>query len=62
MADFADRLGKPLTTIWRYINGERIPSREIMSDIITLTKGEVTPNDFYKLPKLNGKHKKVNKN
>lgn len=38
-------------TVCRYENGERIPPREIMEQIIKLTKGEVTPNDFFVFPK-----------
>ena len=34
------------------VGSTQIPSREVMRKIWTLTKGEVSPNDFYDLPAL----------
>ncbi len=47
-AEFARQLGvTSRTTIHRYVNGERMPSPEMMRKIYDATNGEVTPNDFY---------------
>lgn len=36
---------------WRYWeNGQKIPSRENMSELFLWSLGNVTPNDFYSLP------------
>jgi hypothetical protein len=43
---FGDREHRPV--VFRYIKGHRIPRREIMDRIISLTNGFVTPNDFYR--------------
>jgi transcriptional regulator with XRE-family HTH domain len=37
-------------TASRWCDGSIIPSREAMSRIVTYTKGEVGPSDFYDLP------------
>lgn len=47
--EFAALLGVKQATISRYLAGERIPSKEKMPLINTLTGGMVTANDFYKL-------------
>ena len=45
--EFARRLRKPQPTIWRYVNGDRIPDPQMMALIKKATRGEVMPNDFY---------------
>ena len=51
-----EQLGKALccdtSTIYRYESGVRLPQREAMADIYALTRGAVSPNDFYILPAL----------
>ena len=49
-ADFAAKIGITTATITRYLNGDRKPSADIFSKIFDVTKGNVTPNDFYDLP------------
>lgn len=43
---FADRLGKPASTITRLLKGERSPNLDLLAEIKTATGGKVTPNDF----------------
>jgi len=45
-ATFAKQLGCSHTTIGRYLNGERLPRRNILMKIDKVTEGEVTANDF----------------
>jgi hypothetical protein len=40
------------TDCWRYANGQTIPRPPTMMQIYVVTKGRVTPNDFYEFPKL----------
>jgi predicted transcriptional regulator len=44
---FAKALGVTPVAVGRYISGERLPEPEIMSEIFKVTKGQITPNDFY---------------
>ena len=46
---FAKMIGRHQPTIYRYVNGERIPEPDIMQEIYSATRGEVSPNDFYDL-------------
>lgn len=46
----ADSLGVQPPTVHRYLTGERIPTRAVMSRIVAHTKGAVQPNDFYSDP------------
>ena len=46
----AGRLMVNHETASRYCKGRRIPARDIMRRIYTLTHGQVTANDFYGLP------------
>lgn len=49
----ARRLGLPNSTVcWRYANNRLIPRAPTMIRIYVVTKGRVTPNDFYEFPKL----------
>ena len=47
VAEFAETIGVTVQALYRYINGERIPKREIMDRIVRATCGRVTPSDFY---------------
>lgn len=47
---FAQKIGAANRTIvWRYVNGIRRPSKEMLARIYDVTNGAVTPNDFYDL-------------
>jgi hypothetical protein len=49
----AQRLGLcNSTACWRYANTGLIPRPPTMMQIYVVTKGRVTPNDFYQFPKL----------
>jgi transcriptional regulator with XRE-family HTH domain len=47
IAAFADALGVSIQAVHRYLNGERLPKREVMARIACVTKGKVQPNDFF---------------
>ena len=49
VTEFARRMGRPQPTVWRYVNGERMPEKDAMADIRRLTNREVTSEDFYEL-------------
>ena len=49
VSEFARLMGKPQPTVWRYVNGERVPEGKAMSKIAELTRYKVQPNDFYEL-------------
>jgi transcriptional regulator with XRE-family HTH domain len=49
VAEFAGILDVTVQAVHRYINGERIPKREVMDRIIRITAGRVQPNDFFTL-------------
>ena len=49
--EFAKSLGINSVSLSRYINGERIPEKEIVLKILEKTNGCVSPNDFYFLKK-----------
>lgn len=46
-AEFAEKIEVSVQSVHRYINGERIPDREIMPRITKATNGQITPNSFY---------------
>ena len=48
-AEFGKLLGVSQVAVHRYVTGQRIPAREIMTKIISATDGNVLPNDFYNL-------------
>ncbi len=50
IAEFAERIGVSVQAVHRYLDGERIPQRDVMERIHAVTKGKVQPNDFYPLP------------
>jgi len=45
------QIGVSGTAAARYIRGERLPSKEQMLALYEISRGKVTPNDFYDLPK-----------
>jgi DNA-binding transcriptional regulator YiaG len=49
-AHFAVRLGVPVSTVTRWLNGERTPSLASMATITKATKGRVTSKDFLHQP------------
>jgi 3,4-dihydroxy 2-butanone 4-phosphate synthase/GTP cyclohydrolase II len=44
---FAAAIGVSNVSVTRYLQGARIPSKDEMLRIAEVTKGAVTPNDFY---------------
>lgn len=46
-AEFAKEIKVSTQALYRYLEGERIPAREIMSRINAKTNGQVTANSFY---------------
>ena len=50
VATFADTIGVTVQAVHRYVNGERIPNRDVMERIAAATQGKVQPNDFYSVP------------
>ena len=48
-ADAAADIGVDVSTMRRYLRGERIPERDIMRRIFVVSNGQVTANDFYGL-------------
>lgn len=49
-ADLAAEIGCAAVSIDRYCGG-RLPSRAILQRIIDATNGDVTPNDWFDMPK-----------
>ena len=50
-AEFARRIGAGnRMTVTHYVNGSRIPGRDLMARIVETTNGAVGPKDFYDLP------------
>jgi len=48
IASLAKRLGITSQALGRYVNGQRIPTFEILWRIEMVTKGMVTANDFHR--------------
>lgn len=46
----ADRLGVTFHTIYRYEQGKVVPPPDKMRQIIALSGGAVTPDDFFDVP------------
>lgn len=46
-SEFARQIGVPRQTLHRYLAGERTPRSEVLNRIRDVTKGAVTPNDFF---------------
>lgn len=44
---FAELIGVKVQSVHRYVNGERVPRREVMDKIQAATGGKVQPNDFF---------------
>jgi predicted transcriptional regulator len=36
-------------SVYRYLNGQRIPEKPVMRRLFKITNGQVVPNDFYDL-------------
>ena len=47
LAEFGERIGVSFQAVARYAAGERIPRRDVMLRIASVTKGLVQPNDFF---------------
>jgi transcriptional regulator with XRE-family HTH domain len=50
MPVFAERIGVTTQAVYRYVNGERTPRRDVMERIRAATRGAVQPNDFFRQP------------
>lgn len=48
--DLAAEIGCTRVTWYSWEDGNNIPSAPFMQNIVNLTDGAVTPNDFYALP------------
>lgn len=46
-AELADILGCTQASVSRYLSGHRVPTLLVMHQIMKLTGGAVTPNDFH---------------
>lgn len=55
VAQFAEEIGIARYTLQRYLHQGRLPPPEIMVEIHRATRGQVAPNDFYKLKKVRAK-------
>lgn len=44
--EFADSIGVKWTSVWRYVNGERVPRPVVMRRIREVTDGKVTADSF----------------
>ena len=60
--DFAKRIGITPVSLSRYISGERLPEKEIILKISSLTDGAVNPDDFYFKPKIDNDNENINLN
>jgi transcriptional regulator with XRE-family HTH domain len=49
ITSFAADVGVSVQAVHRYLNGERMPRREVMERIAFVTAGKVQPNDFFTL-------------
>jgi DNA-binding transcriptional regulator YdaS (Cro superfamily) len=47
VVDFAERVGVSPSIVYRWINGAKIPRARHLRMIARLTRGAVTPNDFF---------------
>lgn len=48
--EFAERIGRDRSAVTRYVNGTRMPRREVLEQIADVTDGAVTANDFVEPP------------
>tara|TARA_A100001037_G_C15060489_1_gene594553 strand:- start:31 stop:1182 length:1152 start_codon:yes stop_codon:yes gene_type:complete len=44
---FAKKINISTATLSRYLSGDRIPKQEIMEKIVKITRGSISPDDFY---------------
>lgn len=49
-AAFAARIDVSASTITRLLARERVPKLDLLEKVMIATDGEVTPNDFLKIP------------
>lgn len=47
--DLATKAGISVPAVYKYLQGNRTPSRAILPRIVEATNGLVTPNDFYNI-------------
>jgi transcriptional regulator with XRE-family HTH domain len=45
--EFGALIGVTGTTVYRYVKGDRLPTRKVMAKIANATSGKITANDFY---------------
>lgn len=50
---FARSINRSHTTVLRWIEGSTLPSPQAMRDVLSATKGRVTPSDFFKAITMN---------
>lgn len=50
--EFADLVHSTPAAVHRWSSGQSIPSPALMANIYKVTRGQVTPNDFYDFPRL----------
>ncbi len=55
VVQFAEDINIARYTLQRYLHQGRMPPPDVMVAIHSVTKGEVSPNDFYKLKKFKKK-------
>jgi hypothetical protein len=48
---FGALIGVKAQAVYRYADGDRIPRKEVMEKITTVTRGKVRPDDFYSAAK-----------
>jgi len=48
--EFAVELGVSDMAVRYWLNGKRIPTQDVMRNIVEKTNGEVQPNDFFNIP------------
>jgi transcriptional regulator with XRE-family HTH domain len=49
--EMARMLGVRQPTIHRYREGLQVPGARVMQRLIDVTRGEVAPNDFFRMPR-----------
>lgn len=48
IAAFAAEIGVTQTSLYRYLAGDRTPRKDVLLRIQAATRGEVSPNDFFR--------------
>ena len=52
--EVASLIGRSPSVVYKWISGVTRPNEDGMAALYRLTRGEVTPTDFYRLPHLPG--------